>query len=480
MLLPLAEHSHWRDGAIALAQGCEPHPSGVSTIAVEHRRCRLAIVGSNTGGLKIFDTRDLSKPPLAVIPPAPSRAVNGLTSLDRPKRTGVELRQGGHEGRVETAAWLPDDDLLFVTGGDESLKIWDASAPQECVMAVEMHTQVHGVAVTNAPKALAAAALGDSTVRLVDLRLGRAVNTLQGHSASVNCLAWGPSGSSRLFSGGHDGTVRAWDVRMGARSLFLCDPYALQEHRPALKCGDRSEESVQRPHSKLNLSDINRYEPYRPKSNPNSFLGTDKFFGGHTGQLLGSGAPTLANFKAPPSPQRLSERNKIREELWNGDASTRAEHMSAPPMREYVHEASVAHRGAVISLSFMAEQGRGGRLLSCGLDRKLRIWNASTGAPASENPTAMAVDSWSKSVPLQLDVASSPDEVCFLPEGDRISIRCLRTGKLLCGLAAHTQEVHCAAVLLNKGVLFSGGNDGRLLKWRLESNEPPGDVICLD
>lgn len=23
-----------------------------------------------------------------------------------------------------------------------------------------------------------------------------------------------------------DGTVRAWDIRMGARSLFLCDPYA--------------------------------------------------------------------------------------------------------------------------------------------------------------------------------------------------------------------------------------------------------------
>ena len=35
-------------------------------------------------------------------------------------------------------------------------------------------------------------------------------------------MAWG---DEHLYSAGMDGTVRAWDVRMGARSLFLCDPY---------------------------------------------------------------------------------------------------------------------------------------------------------------------------------------------------------------------------------------------------------------
>lgn len=482
-MLPTLERSGWRDGTIALAQGCEPHPGGVSTISVENRCDKLAVVGGNSGGLKIFDIRDLSKGPLSVIPSAPPRVVTGCTALDRPMRSNLELRQGGHAGRVEAAAWLPDDDLLFVTGGDESIKIWDSSAAEECVTAVELRTQVRGVAVTHAPKAVAAAALGDATVRLVDLRLGRAMNTMQGHSASVMCVAWDTSCSNRLFSGGSDGTVRAWDVRMGARSLFLCDPYALEENRRPLKSAlERSEDVHSFGPQVLRLRDI-EFVPYRRSMNPNTFLGTDKARPGHTGRVFATGTPTLANFSpAPPPSSQMPERDKLRENLWNADATTRANHMSAPPMREYEHEASVAHRGAVISLAFMAGGRKGSRLVSCGMDRKLWIWNSSTGAPAVQNPGSMMVDSWSKAVPLQLAVAGSPEDVCFLPEGDRISIRCLKTGELLCGLSAHTQEVHCAAVVQSRGELLSGGNDGRLLRWKLEGSSKMSaeDIICLD
>jgi len=56
------------------------------------------------------------------------------------------------------------------------------------------------------------------------LRLGRPVNTMQGHTKPPLSVVFGSG--EQLFSGGMDGTVRAWDMRMGARSLFLCDPYA--------------------------------------------------------------------------------------------------------------------------------------------------------------------------------------------------------------------------------------------------------------
>merc|ERR1712139_429333 len=172
-------------------------------------------------------------------------------------------------------------------------------------------------------------------------------------------------------------------------------------------------------------------------------------------------------------------------------AAKRARHFFEPPRREYVHEASIAHRGAVISLSFMSHSGREGCLLSCGVDGKLRIWDAATGAPVSKEASAFEVESWTKPVPLQLALAGSPEDICFLPEGNRISIRCLRTGSLLCALAAHTQEAQCAAVIPGRGELFTGGNDGRLLKWRsdtkvsedvicLDSNTAAEDLICLD
>lgn len=487
----IVEHASWRDGAVALAQSCKVHSSGVSTIAVDRRRSRLAVVGGNNGAISLMDARDLSKPPLAEVPSAPSRLLPGCSALDKPKRTNEEGKLGGHAGRVETAAWLPEDELLFVTGGDECVKIWDASAAQECVLNVEMHALVRGVAVTQAPKALAAAALTDATVRVIDLRIGRAVNTMQGHSAAVMCVSWGEKGSHQLFSGGHDGTVRAWDVRMGARSLFLCDPYARAENRPELKKAEVSEDEIQRRKNpfgarqarQVDLSEI-RFEPYRPTMNKNAFLGSDKRSYSQGGQTFGTGSSQPADFltRAPASPPRRAERDKIREDLWNGNAADRARNILEPKMREYDYEASVAHRGCVISLVFSPVAAREdsveNRLLSCGVDGKVRIWDASSGAPASRGPSTLEVESWTKAVPLQLAVAGYPEDVLFLPERERVSIRCLRTGELLCGLAAHTQEVHCVSSL--PGQLFTGGNDGRLLKWRLELKNPEEDVICLD
>merc|ERR1719305_120984 len=209
MNLPFCERSRWRDGTVSLVEACQAYASGVSTIAVESRRARLAVGGSNDGGISLVDTRDLSKAPRSVVQSMPSRLMSAGTLLDMPRATPSSLSEGGHEGRVEPASRLPEDDVLFVTGGDESVKIWDASDLQKCVVAMDLHAKVHSTCVTHSPKALAAAALGDATVRLIDLRTGRAVNTLQGHSAPVLCLSWGEPCSRQLFSGGFDGTVRA-------------------------------------------------------------------------------------------------------------------------------------------------------------------------------------------------------------------------------------------------------------------------------
>jgi WD40 repeat protein len=416
------------------------------------------------------------------------------TLLDMPRATPSSSSEGGHEGRVESASWLPEDDVLFVTGGDESVKIWDASDLQKCVVAMDLHAKVHSTCVIHSPKALAAAALGDATVRLIDLRTGRAVTTMQGHTAAVMCVSWGALGSNRLFSGGFDGTVRAWDVRMGARSLFLCDPYALQKNSPPLKCSSLNAEERQRNWSQagrgnrnMTLADLS-IQSSRCSRNPNKYLSTNNINYGHMARTHGTGPSHLANVTgAPASPPRRSAKDKLREGLWDEDAAKRARHAMEPPQREFQNEASIAHRGAVIALVLIpgtsVEGKSDGTLLSCGVDGKLRMWHASTGAPISQNFSALDVECWSKAVTLQLAVAGSPEDVCFLPEQDRISMRCLKTGDLLCGLAAHTQEVQCAVVLPNRGLLFTGGNDGRLLKWQLESKVPElssESIIDLD
>jgi len=268
----------------------------------------------------------------------------------------------------------------------------------------------------------------------------------------------------------------------------------MSKERLLLKRSEFSEEEKQRMRNRfvsasLKLSD-NRFEPYRKRTSSATFLGTDRKPQAHMAWVAGTGSSQVANLKpARDSPPRRSEREKLREDQWNADAASRARHMFEPPAREYEHEASVAHRGAVIGLSFMPGSGvqylaaddcAEGSLLSCGVDGKLRRWDAGTGVPASQNSSALEVETWSKAVPLQLALAGPPEDICFLPEGNRISMRCLRTGDLLCGLAAHTEEVQCATALPTRGQLFTGGNDGRLLKWRLDSDLADEEIICLD
>jgi WD40 repeat protein len=55
-----------------------------------------------------------------------------------------------------------------------------------------------------------AVALGRA-VQLWDVATGRFMGNLSGHEGTVKCLVFSPNGT-RLASGGHDRTVRLWDV----------------------------------------------------------------------------------------------------------------------------------------------------------------------------------------------------------------------------------------------------------------------------
>src|SRR5438045_4339725 len=55
----------------------------------------------------------------------------------------------------------------------------------------------------------------DDTVRLWDAGTGAALQTLEGHSHSVNSVAFSPDGKL-VASGSYDKTVRLWDAGTGA------------------------------------------------------------------------------------------------------------------------------------------------------------------------------------------------------------------------------------------------------------------------
>lgn len=554
------------DGGVSLAKSFRANASGISKIAVERRRGRLVVVAGRDGSLSIFDLRVLGDGPLSEAASTqewdqdeggyskqplknPQRnsgalALRDVIGCSEPKTAlmsfagqidGATSIQGpcvgsGHSDQIDGLAWLPDDDRLFASGGDDGLlKIWDAAGARAqqlpSVLSLALHSPVHAVGINDArgvaPRV--AAALNDNTVRLVDLRSGRATNTLQGHTRPPLCVTWGEAAEDRLYSAGMDGTIRAWDVRMGARSLFCFDPYA---HNPAIQSslkrtnqsasersrliGAFSGGAAARATSEWEYQQEAKLTPYR-------FQSMKKAFNSDCGAIRGSNRPmgtgtafSLASADRPEQPSRLqSQQDQEAQEQWLQENAARKRHWEEPPVREYFHQASTAHRGAVVSLAFCsAETGGYAQLLSCGVDGKVRSWNPTTGAlvqPLESRPVkrkleggvltmpkreeaanlwkpAFDVECWMQEKPLQLGVVGHPEDFCLVPEHDQVAVYCLLRGRLLCRLAAHTAPVVCVEALgPHRSEILTAGADGRLLCWHAgTSHATKAETIELD
>jgi WD40 repeat protein/tRNA A-37 threonylcarbamoyl transferase component Bud32 len=126
----------------------------------------------------------------------------------------------GPAGQTHGVAFSPDGRRLAGWGiagktdisGKGEVKLWDRQTGRE-VLSIGHTVDIIDVAFSPDGGRLAGASI-DKTVRVWDVRTGRLVLTLSGHSDQAAAVTFSPDGT-HLASGGSDQTVRVWDAATG-------------------------------------------------------------------------------------------------------------------------------------------------------------------------------------------------------------------------------------------------------------------------
>ena len=136
----------------------------------------------------------------------------------------------GHTGAVLGVAWNPDGKELHSAGSDGTIRAWD---PRTGFIEIKLKKDHPIVAIslkgsfrfyTTEPEETsvdlswdtkhAVAGLTDNTIQVFSTKPIDHLRTLEGHTGSVNAVAWSPD-DTRIVNGSADRTVRVWDPETG-------------------------------------------------------------------------------------------------------------------------------------------------------------------------------------------------------------------------------------------------------------------------
>jgi DNA excision repair protein ERCC-8 len=169
-------------------------------------------------------------------------ADGSVCTWDLDAGTTAPASTASQKSGITSILYYPSDAGLFVTGSyDKTVNVWDTEA-LEIAFTFSLDGAVRALAM--APKAhhaLVAVGSEAPTIRLLDLNTGAAAHSLVGHAAGgTAAVGWAPNDEYLLASGGMDGTVRLWDIRMAQSCLASLD--AKNEGRQRLDARNRAHE----------------------------------------------------------------------------------------------------------------------------------------------------------------------------------------------------------------------------------------------
>lgn len=120
----------------------------------------------------------------------------------------------GNQQMVRSVVWSPDGRTLVTGGDDQSLRIWEVERGKSRSIFKSHKAGIRGFALSPDAAIVASSDYSEKKVDLSDLQTAKIIMTLQGHTQTVNSIAWSPDGRS-IATGSDDKQVILWNASDG-------------------------------------------------------------------------------------------------------------------------------------------------------------------------------------------------------------------------------------------------------------------------
>ncbi len=147
---------------------------------------------------------------LAVLPPNRPYVIEAEAALRKAYYHNTAVLRG-HSGSVCSVSFSEDGQQIISTSVDSTKNVWDANNGR-LMTSTKCSSLLHGIDTDISVDGKLKAVINNITdIIIYDVKTGRVVSVLKGHSGKVNMICFSPD-SKELASASDDNTVRIWDV----------------------------------------------------------------------------------------------------------------------------------------------------------------------------------------------------------------------------------------------------------------------------
>jgi WD40 repeat protein len=379
---------------------------------------------------------------------------------------GKERASFPHPSGCTCLAFSPDGQTLASGDSNASVRLWDVRSGKELLRMKGHSGAVVRVVFRPDGQALASAS-NDHTVRVWEAATGRQLLMFDAQDGQVQALAYSPDGR-RLATGGHGHGVRVWDARSGQEALALKGQTGIvwdvafspdgcrllsggQDRTLRLWDATTGQEAVAlQQQSRFDFTAFaagadGRRLALAGAGFPPALLDADS---GRPTALLGdAGTRVLGGFTFSPDGRYLAGADGPSVRLWDG--------RTGQAVRSWPAHAAGTHH-----LAFAPD---GERLASVGLDQTVKVWETATGRECFARKVAAGIPR----------AAFSPDGKRLAAlDGETVALWDARDGAPARPLAGPDKKKLSALAFSSDGTLLAVAAPGGSIRlWGLPEGE---------